>query len=57
MSLKSGFHCLDSRLVLHHVEGIPDFILETIIVAIFRPMTIKIINATHQLVVRFLLLD
>ena len=57
MSLKSGFHCLDSRLVLHHVEGIPELILETIIVAIFRPMTIKIINATHQLVVRFLLLD
>ncbi|KAK4608498.1 hypothetical protein RGQ29_002064 [Quercus rubra] len=46
-----------SRLVLHHVAGTPErawvlfsfvFILETIIVAIFRPKTIKIINATHQ---------
>lgn len=57
MSLKSGFHCLDSRLVLHHLEGTPEFIIEKIIVAIFRPMTIKIINATLQLVVGFLLLD
>ncbi|XP_057954854.1 calpain-type cysteine protease DEK1 [Malania oleifera] len=46
-----------SRLVLHHVAGTPErawvlfsfiFILETIVVAIFRPKTIKIINATHQ---------
>ncbi|KAK7819504.1 calpain-type cysteine protease dek1 [Quercus suber] len=46
-----------SRLVLHHVASTPErawvlfsfvFILETIIVAIFRPKTIKIINATHQ---------
>ncbi|KAJ7955438.1 calpain-type cysteine protease DEK1 [Quillaja saponaria] len=46
-----------SRLVLHHIAGTPErawvlfsfiFILETIIVAIFRPKTIKIINATHQ---------
>ncbi|KAL3020658.1 hypothetical protein AAZX31_05G156100 [Glycine max] len=45
------------RLVLHHITGTPErawvlfsfiFILETIIVAIFRPKTIKIINATHQ---------
>ncbi|GKV30284.1 hypothetical protein SLEP1_g39111 [Rubroshorea leprosula] len=46
-----------SRLVLHHIASTPErawvlfsfvFILETIIVAIFRPKTIKIINATHQ---------
>ncbi|XP_028759629.1 calpain-type cysteine protease DEK1 [Neltuma alba] len=46
-----------SRLVLHHIVGTPErawvlfsfvFILETIAVAIFRPKTIKIINATHQ---------
>ncbi|KAK7399696.1 hypothetical protein VNO78_10885 [Psophocarpus tetragonolobus] len=45
------------RLVLHHITGTPErawvlfsfiFILETIIVGIFRPKTIKIINATHQ---------
>ncbi|XP_027346143.1 calpain-type cysteine protease DEK1 [Abrus precatorius] len=45
------------RLVLHHIMGTPErawvlfsfiFIVETIIVAIFRPKTIKIINATHQ---------
>lgn len=45
------------RLLLHHITGTPErawvlfsfiFILETIIVAIFRPKTIKIINATHQ---------
>ncbi|XP_024032017.1 calpain-type cysteine protease DEK1 isoform X2 [Morus notabilis] len=45
------------RLVLHHVAGIPErawvlfsfvFILETVFVAIFRPKTIRIINATHQ---------
>ena len=54
-----------SRLVLHHVAGTPErawvlfsfvFILETIIVAIFRPKTIKIINATHQQVVGSLFL-
>ncbi|KAJ7980590.1 calpain-type cysteine protease DEK1 [Quillaja saponaria] len=46
-----------SRLVLHHIAGNPErawvlfsflFIIETIIVAVFRPKTIKIINATHQ---------
>lgn len=46
-----------SRLVLHHIASTPErawvlfsfiFILETIIVAIFRPTTIKIINASHQ---------
>ncbi|KAK3030483.1 hypothetical protein RJ639_038789 [Escallonia herrerae] len=46
-----------SRLVLHHVAGTPErawvlfsliFIIETVIVAIFRPKTIKVINATHQ---------
>ncbi|KAI4344843.1 hypothetical protein L6164_012030 [Bauhinia variegata] len=46
-----------SRVILHHVAGTPErawvlfsfiFVLETIIVAIFRPKTIKIINATHQ---------
>ncbi|KAE8705679.1 Calpain-type cysteine protease DEK1 [Hibiscus syriacus] len=46
-----------SRLVLHHIASTPErawvlfsfvFIIETIIVAIFRPKTIKIINATHQ---------
>lgn len=50
-----------SRFVLHHIAGTPErawvlfsftFILETIIVAIFRPKTIKIINATHQQVSR-----
>jgi len=52
-----------SRLVLHHVVGTPErawllfssvFILETVIVAIFRPKTIIIINATHQQVARSL---
>ncbi|XP_065878809.1 calpain-type cysteine protease DEK1 [Euphorbia lathyris] len=46
-----------SRFVLHHIAGTPErawvlfsfiFILETIVVAIFRPKTIKIINARHQ---------
>ncbi|GFY99001.1 calpain-type cysteine protease family [Actinidia rufa] len=46
-----------SRLVLHHIAGTPErawvlfsfiFIIETVIVAVFRPKTIKIINATHQ---------
>lgn len=46
-----------ARLVLHHIVGTPErawvlfsfvFILETVIVAIFRPKTIRIINASHQ---------
>ncbi|CAN0887743.1 Calpain-type cysteine protease DEK1 [Linum grandiflorum] len=46
-----------SRFILHHVSGTPErawvlfsfiFIIETVIVAIFRPMPIKIINARHQ---------
>ncbi|KAF8398577.1 hypothetical protein HHK36_017508 [Tetracentron sinense] len=46
-----------SRTVLHQVAGTPErawvvfsfvFILETVIVAVFRPKTIKVINATHQ---------
>lgn len=46
-----------SRLVLHYIAGTPErawvmfsliFILETVIVAIFRPKTIKVINATHE---------
>ncbi|PHT96998.1 hypothetical protein BC332_34075 [Capsicum chinense] len=45
------------RVMLHHVAGTPErawllfsliFILETIVVAIFRPKTIKLLNATHQ---------
>lgn len=49
------------RCVLHLVAGTPErawvlfssiFILETIIVAIFRPKTIQIINATHHQVSR-----
>jgi hypothetical protein len=45
------------RLILHHITGTPErawvlfsfiFILETITVGIFRPKTIKIVNATHQ---------
>lgn len=52
-----------ARLVLHHIAGTPErawvlfsfvFIVETIIVAIFRPKTIKIINASHQQVARSL---
>ncbi|PHT28954.1 Calpain-type cysteine protease DEK1 [Capsicum baccatum] len=47
-------HC---RVMLHHVAGTPErawllfsliFILETIVVAIFRPKTIKLLNATYQ---------
>ncbi|PHT29285.1 Calpain-type cysteine protease DEK1 [Capsicum baccatum] len=47
-------HC---RVMLYHVAGTPErawllfsliFILETVIVAIFRPKTIKLLNATHQ---------
>lgn len=46
-----------SRLVLQHVAGTPErawvlfsfmFIIETVIVAIFRPKTVRVINATHQ---------
>ncbi|CAI0440581.1 unnamed protein product [Linum tenue] len=46
-----------SRFILHHVAGTPErawvlfsliFIIETVVVAIFRPMPIKIINARHQ---------
>ncbi|PHU01719.1 Calpain-type cysteine protease DEK1 [Capsicum chinense] len=45
------------RVMLHHVAGTPErawllfsliFILETVVVAIFRPKTIKLLNATHQ---------
>ncbi|PHT61650.1 hypothetical protein T459_34500 [Capsicum annuum] len=45
------------RVMLHHVVGTPErawllfsliFILETVVMAIFRPKTIKILNATHQ---------
>ncbi|KAK4725636.1 hypothetical protein R3W88_030553 [Solanum pinnatisectum] len=45
------------RVMLHHIAGTPErawllfsliFILETVIVAIFRPKTIKLLNATHQ---------
>ncbi|KAM3327535.1 hypothetical protein P3S68_033927 [Capsicum galapagoense] len=43
--------------MLHHVAGTPErawllfsliFILKTVVVAIFRPKTIKLLNATHQ---------
>ncbi|KAL9386177.1 hypothetical protein Peur_019301 [Populus x canadensis] len=46
-----------SRFVLHHIAGTPErawvlfsfiFIVETVIVAIVRPKTIKIINTVHQ---------
>lgn len=46
-----------SRLVLHHIASTPErawvlfsfvFIIETIIVAVFRPKTIKIMNVTHH---------
>ncbi|KAM7523059.1 hypothetical protein LguiA_012961 [Lonicera macranthoides] len=46
-----------SRLVLHHIASTPErawvlfsflFIIETVIVAIIRPKTIRVINATHQ---------
>ncbi|KAL1803034.1 calpain-type cysteine protease DEK1 isoform X1 [Daucus carota subsp. sativus] len=45
------------RLVLHHIVGTPErawvlfsfiFIIETVIVAVFRPKIIKVINSTHQ---------
>lgn len=50
-----------SRLVLHHIASTPErawvlfsflFIIETVIVAIIRPKTIRVINATHQQVRR-----
>ncbi|PKI35355.1 hypothetical protein CRG98_044269, partial [Punica granatum] len=46
-----------SRFLLHHIAGTPErawvifsflFILETTIVGVFRPKTIKIIDTTHQ---------
>ncbi|GAB2286981.1 Calpain-type cysteine protease dek1 [Dionaea muscipula] len=46
-----------SRTLWHHVAGSPErswvlfsliFILETVVVAIFRPRTIKVMNAEHQ---------
>lgn len=46
-----------SRLVLHQISGTPDrawilfslvFILETVIVALFRPKKLRVINATHE---------
>ncbi|KAJ4822515.1 Calpain-type cysteine protease dek1 [Turnera subulata] len=46
-----------SRFVLHHIAGTPErvwvlfslvFILETTIVAVFRPRTITIVNSKHQ---------
>lgn len=49
-----------SRLILHHVAGTPErawvlfsfiFILETVVVAIFRPKTINIVNTSHQQVI------
>ncbi|KAF3679995.1 hypothetical protein T459_28829 [Capsicum annuum] len=45
------------RVILHNVAGTPErawllfsliFILETVVVAIFQPNTIKLLNATHQ---------
>ncbi|KAJ4971714.1 hypothetical protein NE237_004813 [Protea cynaroides] len=45
------------RMVLRQIAGTPEracvmfsliFVLETVIMAIFRPKTIKVINATHQ---------
>lgn len=50
-----------SRFLLHHVAGTPQrawlifsfiFILETIVVAVFRPKTIKMIGTSHQQVGR-----
>ena len=46
-----------SRFVLHHIAGTPEracvlfsfiFILETIIMAIFRPKTVKLVNSKHE---------
>lgn len=46
-----------SRTVLHHIASTPErawvlfslmFIIETVVVAIVRPKTIKILNATHE---------
>lgn len=45
------------RLILHHIAGTPErawvlfslvFILETVIVAVFRPKPVRLINANHQ---------
>lgn len=53
------------RVMLYHVAGTPErawllfnliFILETVVVAIFRPKTIKLLNATHQQVIYALVL-
>ena len=52
-----------SRLILHQIASTPEralilfslvFILETAFVAVFRPKTIKLINATHEQVNRSL---
>lgn len=49
------------RFILHHIAGTPErawvlfsfvFVLETVIVAILHPRTVKIVNATHQQVSR-----
>lgn len=46
-----------SRFVLHHIAGTPErawvlfsfiFILETVIMAIFRPKTVKLVNSKHE---------
>ncbi|KAJ6800790.1 calpain-type cysteine protease ADL1 [Iris pallida] len=46
-----------SRLIMHHIASTPVrawiffslfFILETVLVAIFRPKTVRLINATHE---------
>ncbi|VFQ77346.1 unnamed protein product [Cuscuta campestris] len=45
------------RMILHHIVGSPErawllfslvFILDTVVVAVFRPETINLINAAHQ---------
>lgn len=55
-----------SRFFMHHIAGTPErawgilsflFILETVIVAVFRPKTIRIINTTHQQVRRLISLE
>lgn len=49
-----------SKLFLHYIVGTPErawilfslvFIIDTVIVAVFRPKTIKLINATHEQVI------
>uniref|UniRef100_A0A7N1A3N3 Protein DEFECTIVE KERNEL 1 n=1 Tax=Kalanchoe fedtschenkoi TaxID=63787 RepID=A0A7N1A3N3_KALFE len=46
-----------SRTILHHLAGAPErawvlfssiFVVETVIVAIFRPSTVQVMNTTHQ---------